>query len=281
MTAISAYSLPAPASRVPIPSDVITRVRASASASGPESQDDDKDGPITTPRVYQRGSENSVGQNSDCNSTRGKEEPFKGQRPRQQPSRPRTPPEEEAVVEEEEVDPRTLANGALVATVIPGRLSTNDGPSFLVTAGVALTGIGFLPTYEVCGDRHEGALGTLLEVGENPGVQINLDINSEVTPRVLGMRAVVSGHDGLQALALLWAERPSFQVLHVKGARAATIIQEISLERLHRYVAGLRKCPRDIHHALGVCAPKRRITVCILQWYSIAGVLAMSFHVHP
>lgn len=231
--AVSAYSLPTPAPRVPIPMDVVARV--SASASGPESHDtisetprDDKgdcnahDGNVTTAKV--RGSGEKHVRSS-------------GERVPQQRHRRHQPEQNVVLHDEEAVDPRTLATGAVVATVIPGPLPQQDGPCFLVMAGVALSIVSFLKTSDVCTVGQHGDQGTLLEIEQALDAR-DRDGLRDGAPRVFGMQAIVSEPGGLQAVAVLWAERPSFQVLDVGGAGEAATVQNVSLARLHRWVWG-------------------------------------------
>lgn len=207
---------------MPIPADVISRARSSA--SGPESNGG-------TPRGEENGADcDGTGTEGHGDSAQGAERHSHGGRRHQR----RRPSPKDPIEDEETVDIRSLANGALVAAVIPGHLPRNAGPSFLVVAGVALSGIGFLPIGGLFQGGEGEVYGPLLTVPDTPDQRVDSGRICEEPPRVLGMRAVVLGFSNLQALALLWMKRPSFQVLDVRRPGAANIVQDISLGRRHR-----------------------------------------------
>lgn len=157
--------------------------------------------------------------------------------------------EEEDDDEEEAVDGRSLPAGALIAAVLPSRLRgpcASAGPGILVVAGVALSGISFLPE-----DRGGGGSQSPLlwepsadETGMGYG-SVGVSVCREdggggggsgrmVLPRVLGMRGLLPRHGSQQALAVVWAERPSFQVLDVSRVGPAGVVEEVPLARRHR-----------------------------------------------
>lgn len=136
--------------------------------------------------------------------------------------------------DEEVVDAINLARGASIATVIPTGRHSKGAVDILVVAGVALSGISFLP--EGGGwQQTEGGSGPIWKVPEaSEGSDCAGSRQVKNTPRVLGMRGVVSESGAQQALALVWAERPSFQVLDVGHADSIGMVQNISLGRRHR-----------------------------------------------
>ena len=149
------------------------------------------------------------------------------QQQRQQQHRAKTPIDDSGI-EEDLMDARDLASGALTAAIVPGRLLGSAGPGVLIAAGVALSGISFLSETE--GD--EGPLWNVSQTAEElPG---NGDHVGAAVPRVLGMRGLVSHSGARQALVVVWVERPSFQVLDVGHAGSAEVVEEMSLERRHR-----------------------------------------------
>lgn len=166
--------------------------------------------------------------------------------------------EEEEEDGEEAVDGRSLPAGALIAAVLPSRLRGPDasaGPGILVVAGVALSGISFLPE-----DRGGGGSQSPLlwepsadETGMDyarAGVSVCREDGGGggggcgmVLPRVLGMRGLLPRRGYQQALAVVWAERPSFQVLDVSRGGRAGVVEEVPLARRHRLGAsGRRDC---------------------------------------
>lgn len=144
---------------------------------------------------------------------------------------------------EEAVDARSLPAGALIAAVLPSRLqgpSASGGPGILVAAGVTLSGVGFLPAGQECGEDHSSLLwkSNADEVGFDDrsaaGGGGEGGSDELISPRVLGMRGIVPGSGAQQALALVWAERPSFQVLDASRDGRAGIVEEVPLSRRHR-----------------------------------------------
>lgn len=135
---------------------------------------------------------------------------------------------------EEMLDPSTtaLATRAFIAYVFPSRLPGKVGPGILVVAGLTLSRISFLPEGDTVPMWHiESPIWETSEVGgrlsdshqEDPGV-----------PRVLGMRGIFSQIGNRQALAVMWAKRPCFQVLDVGRIGFSTEVQEIPMDRRHR-----------------------------------------------
>lgn len=216
--AIVAYSLPTPALRLPLPEDMLARDREHS--SGPEFTDKllSGDGRERVDTDMQTG----WGESGGDGLRAGRGANGRGRRLL------RT-----MVNQEETIDGNSLASGALVAVVIPGNLSEEAGPSFLVIAGVALTGIAFLPT----GDVVSGGKGDRM-IWEVLGKISKRSLDDAVghEPRIFGMQALKAGASGLQALTVLWADRPSFQVLDVGDAGRATTMQNVPLNRMHRQV---------------------------------------------
>lgn len=135
--------------------------------------------------------------------------------------------------DEEAVRPGSLPAGALVAAVLPSRLQGPDAAScsgILVAAGVALSGFSFLREERECDEGQGFFLWASEErLGDGSGRE-----GEGGPPRVLGMRALVPRRGNQQALALVWAERPSFQVLDVSRRGCAGVVEHISLARRHR-----------------------------------------------
>lgn len=136
--------------------------------------------------------------------------------------------------EEATLDPSTtaLATRAFVAYVFPSRLQRKAGPGILVVAGLTVSGISFLPECDTVPTGHiESPIWKTSEEGgrlsdghrEDPGVL-----------RVLGMRGIFSKIGNRQALAVMWAKRPCFQVLDVSRVGFTTQVQEIPMDRRHR-----------------------------------------------
>ncbi len=142
--------------------------------------------------------------------------------------------------EEEEVDAQSLPAGALVAAVLscPSRRSdASAGPGILVAAGVALSGVSFLPEELGGGGRGReepllwrSTVEDMFDDGSRPGDRFG----QPVKPRVLGMQGLVPRGGAQQALAVVWAERPSFQVLDVSRGGPAGVVEEMLLARRHR-----------------------------------------------
>lgn len=205
-----------------VPSKVVSG--AHANAIGPESQggspcDGESNNEFDSMVVGDAGAE----------GREAKENGGRNHRRRPNPS-VEAPTDEE---EEEQVDIRSLASGALVAVVISGRLRGNAGPGILVVAGVALSGVSFLPEGGALPQRQ----GDESPIWEDSGLADALDGSGReggVVPRVLGMRGLMSENGAQQALALVWAERPSFQVLDVSCAGRAGLVQKVPLARRHR-----------------------------------------------
>lgn len=140
---------------------------------------------------------------------------------------------------EEAVNPGSLPAGALVAAVLPSRLrgpDTGGCSGILVAAGVALSGFSFLPKEREGGEGESSFLWESYETEERRGDESSRggDGCGLIPPRVLGMRALVPRRGNQQALALVWAERPSFQVLDVSRRGRAGVVEHISLARRHR-----------------------------------------------
>lgn len=143
--------------------------------------------------------------------------------------------------EEEEVDALSLPAGALVAAVLPSpprRSDASAGSGILVAAGVALSGVSFLPEELEGGGRGgEGPVlwrSTIEEDSFDDGSRPGDRVGQPVQPRVLGMRGLVPRGGAQQALAIVWAERPSFQVLDVSRGGPAGVVEEMLLARRHR-----------------------------------------------
>lgn len=124
--------------------------------------------------------------------------------------------------------------GAPFGAVVGGSLCRGSRPTFVVIAGVALTGVTFLPTSDVSltGGAHEPLWGAS-PPPETVGAGGPLD---DQGPRLFGMQAVVFGGGSSQALALLWAERPRFEVLDAGSGGRPAAAQHVSLGRTHRRV---------------------------------------------
>lgn len=146
--------------------------------------------------------------------------------------------------EEEAVDGRSLPAGALIAAVLPSRLRGSNaaaGPGILVAAGVTLSGISFLPEDRGGDECHSSLLwgSSTDDMGIDYGSVGPSNCREDesdgvVLPRVLGMRGLVPRRGSQQALAVVWAERPLFQVLDVSRGRRAGVVEEVSLARRHR-----------------------------------------------
>lgn len=224
-TAVAAYRLPDAAPRVPcIAVDVPGRPGFS-SAVGPESSHGD-----ITPHELEGRRRHDSGR-ADGGAIWAGEIDEVGSRDRGRQQLQQQRQLESLTYEEEMVDPRSLAVGALVAAVIPSRLQGNAGPGVLVLAGVALSGVSFLSEggsflSEGAGEKTLWEVPVKFTGGEARGGKVS---------RVLGMEGLVSGGGGdQQALAVVWAERPSFQVLDMGSAENVGVVQDISLCRRHR-----------------------------------------------
>lgn len=233
--AVSAYALPVPAPRVPIPADVIAHAHERMCTSGPESHEVN-DGALGEVK----GSIDEFTRNATAAGEMGWEakqaiDVREEEQQQQQEHKSKQQPSPESCIEDEEaVDPCTLTSGTLLATVISGPLPQRHGPCFLVMAGVALSGITFLLTSDVVPAGQHGGHGVLMDVEDSTTVWDGGRDEGTGVSRVLGMRAIVSGLGDLQALALLWGERPGFQLLDVGQAIDAAIVQEVPLTRFHR-----------------------------------------------
>lgn len=223
-TAVAAYCLPNAAPRVPCVAAYVPDRSDLGSVDGPESHGDITRHPLEGGR--RNGSEKAEG-----GDTRAVEIDEVGGRDRRRQQLQRQRQLDSLTHEEQMVNPQSLAIGALVAVIIPSRLRGNAGPGMLVVAGVALSGVSFLSEDEsfVSERAREKPLWGVPEEftgGEGHGGMVS---------RMLGMQGLVSGGGGgQQALAVVWAELPSFQVLDVGGAGNVGVVQEISLCRRHR-----------------------------------------------
>lgn len=228
-TPVVAYVLPAAAPRVPTTPSVHVESSADMSTIGPEfhgeAAPDETDGHV--PGLSGSGEKSAGG---------GQVVKTGGRRLWQKtPSASLIGKTEEEEEQHEVVNARSLASGALVAIVLHSRLQGPAGPGILVVAGVALSGLSFLTAGDALLHKEprnslwaapEAILGLERdECGDEEGV---------AEPRALGMRGLLSGTGDQQALALVWAERPSFQLLDVGRAGLAGIAQEIPLYRRHR-----------------------------------------------
>lgn len=144
---------------------------------------------------------------------------------------------------EEVIDARRLPAGALVAAVLPSRLkgpNASAGPGILVAAGATLSGVSFLPAERECGEDHRSLVwqSNAEEAGFDDGSAAGSGPGDEsdepMSPRVLGMRSIMPDSGSQQAVALMWAERPSFQLLDVSRGGRAEIVEEVLLSRRHR-----------------------------------------------
>lgn len=254
---MAAYSLPTAAARIPlVPSNMAEKQQEAAFAVGPESHEfspRDQRGAADQVRnataVEEEEEEQNGGEGKQRESLSGEQQqqPHQQQQQQQQyQDRIHFPTDGEEG--EEIVDAQTLASGALTAAIIPGRLqrgggggssSSSAGSGLLVAAGVALSGISFMSEQE--GDDE----GPLWKVKVSPAAAEELHhgtIGDTVgaaaaapPPRVLGMRGIVSHSGARQALVVVWAERPAFQVLDVgRAGSSAGVVEEVSLERRHR-----------------------------------------------
>lgn len=224
-TAVAAYRLPDAAPRIPCVAADIPDRSGFSSAVGPESSHGD-----ITPHELEGRRRHDSGRTGGGASWAGEIDGVGScDRGRQQLQQQRHL--ETLTYEEEMVDPQSLAVGALVAAVIPSRLQGNAGPGVLVLAGVALSGVSFLSESDSFlseGAREKPLWEVPVEFtgGEEHGGKVS---------RVLGMEGLVSGGGGdQQALAVVWAERPSFQVLDVGSAGNVEVVQDVSLCRRHR-----------------------------------------------
>lgn len=200
-----AYSLPAPAPRVPVPEDALT---PAAGKSSDEAHDDADAGrrkilekEEETEKVLRHGRKQRL---SDA-----------------------------SIDHEEVVDSRRLPSGAFVAAVIPCSLPGKTCISFVIVSGVSVTGVtflharGILPTRGGVRELNRGmpaSVGALPADGGGP------------EQKVFSMHAVTLEARSLQALAILWAEQPCFQVLDVGDAERATVMEDIPLSRILRRV---------------------------------------------
>lgn len=220
-TAVAAYSLPTAAPRVPVaPLNAADR----AGVIGPESHHARSPG-------GGRGDNEQTSVNTAGDSTVGEGQwvaaRSEGRGEERLQSRP-TDISTNGDEKEEVLNVQSLAIGALTATAVTGHLRCSAGPGILVAAGVALSGVSFLPASEDGNSLLWENSRVLAEMGGD-GSQ-----GGEAVPRVLGMQGIVSGSGFQQALALLWAERPSFQVLDVGRAGSPALVQEVPLGRRHR-----------------------------------------------
>lgn len=250
-TAVAAYSLPAAVPRVPknrIPSSKLRKVAQQPQQDSTHGGDNGADFP--SPR-HVLGPEVPLSQPtlSVLSSSGGG-----GDGRRQDREHATTPSESQSVMadgqkddneieKEEVVDARRLPAGALVAAVLPNRFrgpNASAGPGILVAAGVTLSGVSFLPAEMDCGADHRSYLwtSTAEEAGVNDrgveGTGGEVGSDEPMPPRVLGMRGITPISGAQQALALIWAERPSFQVLDVSRGGRAGIVEDVLLSRRHR-----------------------------------------------
>lgn len=200
-----AYSLPAPAPRIPVPEDALA---PAVGKSSDEARDDADAGrrkileeKEETEKVLRHGRKQQL---SDA-----------------------------SIGHEEAVDSRRLPSGASVAAVIPCSLPGKTGTSFVIVAGVSVTGVTFLHARSILPTR-----GGVRELNRwmpaAAGASAAEGGGSE--QKVFSMRAVTLEARSLQALAILWAEQPSFQVLDVGDAGRATVMEDIPLSRMLRRV---------------------------------------------
>lgn len=265
-TTVAAYSLPAAAPRIP---KSITPSSASKHAAQEQQQQgstrSDGDGGADSPSPGAAvGPESSLSQTTgsalspsgggrdEGASGEGGEQKLTGRRGQKQRRRPTESQsivddyldEDEEDEDEEAVDGRRLPAGALIAAVLPSRLrgpNATAGPGILVAAGVTLSGISFFTEERGGGESQSTLLWESsaeeagLDDGSGGGSSGGEDgVGGLVLPRVLGMRGLVPRRGSQQALAIVWAERPSFQVLDVSRGGRAGVVEEVSLARRHR-----------------------------------------------
>ncbi|CAM9879335.1 unnamed protein product [Scytosiphon promiscuus] len=224
-TAVSAYSLPTAAPRVP---------RNAAPSSDPAVSTHEHQGGHPN-RTTGGGADRAGGPGSPSIPV-GPESssPHAGGSPLLSESRRVDVDDGKREEEEEMVHPGSLPAGALVAVVLPSRMQGHNAAAcsgILVAAGVALSGFSFLPEERECGEGQSSFLWESHAIEERFG---NDGGCGQAPPRMLGMRALVPERGNQQALALVWAERPAFQVLDVSRDGRAGAVEHISLARRHR-----------------------------------------------
>ncbi|CAM9293181.1 unnamed protein product, partial [Hapterophycus canaliculatus] len=263
-TAVSAYSLPTAAPRVPRNNisrsgDEVTTHEHQGERAGRTGGEDSDRMTDCRPPSYPAGPEPSLSQaggSSFPSRGDGGDEALpgkggEGKRENPQGSKELQPTESLKIIDgidadngkeaedDEKIHPGSLPTGALVAAVLPSRLRGPNAAAcsgILVVAGVALSGLSFLPDERDCDEAQSSFLW------ESHAAEVPLDDGSGpkggggglATPRVLGMRALVPRRGNQQALAVVWADRPSFQVLDVSRHGRAGVVEHISLSRRHR-----------------------------------------------
>lgn len=250
-TAVAAYSLPAAVPRVPKNSIPSSKVRNAAQQpqqeSTPGGGNEAVSSPVVGPETSWPQSAGSVLSPSSGGGGGGRQEQKRGVPPSESQAVVAGGHENDEAEEEEEeeevVDARRLPAGALIAAVLPSRLqgpNGSAGPGILVTAGVTLSGVSFLPAERECGENHRSLLWTSnaeeggFDDGSGAGSGREDGSDEPMPPQVLGMRAIMPSSGTQQALALVWAERPSFQVLDVSRGVRAGVVEEVLLSRRHR-----------------------------------------------
>lgn len=253
-TTVAAYSLPAAVPRVPKYRTPSSKLRNAALQPQQDStRDGDHRADSSTPRAVvgpkppSSHSTVSVLSPGGGGGDGGRQEQKRGVAPGKSQSvvadNHEDDKEEEEEGEEEEVDARRLPVGALIAAVLPSRLqgpNASSGPGILIAAGVTLSGVSFLSAGREWGEEHHSLLWKSnaeeagFDGGSGAGDGREFGGDELMPPRVLGMQGVVPSNGNQQAVALVWAERPSFQVLDVSRGGSAVIVEEVLLSRRHR-----------------------------------------------
>lgn len=253
-TAVAAYALPAAVPRVPRNRTPSSKLRNTAQQPQQDSirgsdirADSSSSRAVVGPETSTSLSAVSVLSSGGGGGNGGRQEHMRGSTPSESQSDVADGHNDDEYVEkeeaDEEVDARRLPAGALSAAVLPSRLrgpNALGGPGILVAAGVTLSGVSFLPAGQECGEDHSSFLWKSNAEDEGlddrSAARSGREVGSDepISPRVLGMQGIVPGSGSQQALALVWAERPSFQVLDVSHGGPAGIVDEVLLSRRHR-----------------------------------------------
>lgn len=250
-TAVVAYSLPAAMPRVPktrTPSskfgNAVQQPQQGSTRRGGNGADYSSSRAVVGPETPLPQSAGSVLSSSGGGGNGGRQEQKRGVSPSESQTDGH---EDDQAVEKEDadevVDARRLPAGALVAAVLPSRLrgpNASAGPGILIAAGATLSGVSFLPAERESGEDHRSLLwkSNAEEAGFDDGSGAGSGREGEgdepTPPRVLGMRGIMPISGAQQALALVWADRPSFEVLDVSSGGRAGLVEEVLLSRRHR-----------------------------------------------